>query len=113
MEDKGKLLESLLDSVKEYGITSFELVKLKALDKAADVVSSFVPVTLLIILVGLFFLFISLGLAFWLGDLLGATFYGFFVVAGFYILCSLVLHFFLHTPFKKLVGDIFVKQMLK
>jgi len=113
MEDKGNLLESLLDSAKEYGITSFELVKLKALDKAADVVSSFVPVTILFIFVGLFFLFLSLGVAFWLGELLGETFYGFFVVSGFYILCSLILHFFLHAPFKKLVGDIFVKQMLK
>ena len=74
MEDKGKLLESLLDSAKEYGITTFELVKLKALDKTTDVVSSFVPSAVFIVLIALFFLFLSLGLALWLGDLLGKTY---------------------------------------
>jgi len=113
MEDKGKLLESLLDSAKEYGITSFELVKLKALDKATDVVSSFVPVTIFTILIALFLLFLSLGLALWLGELLGKIYYGFFVVAGFYILFGFILHFLLHKPVKKLIGDLFVKQMLK
>ena len=95
MEEKDNLLESLLDSAKEYGITSFELAKLKALDKATDVVSSLVPVTIVFVLVALFLLFLSLGVAFWLGDLLGKTFYGFFVVAGFYILCGLILQFLL------------------
>lgn len=113
MEDKGNLLESLLDSAKEYGITSLELFKLKALDKATDVVSSFVPFLVFTILIGLFCLFLSLGLAFWLGDLLGKTYYGFFIVAGFYILCGLILQFLMHDWFKKLIGDIFVKNMLK
>lgn len=113
MEDKGKLLESLLDSAKEYGITTFELMKLKALDKTTDIVSSAVPSAVFIALIALFILFLSLGLALWLGDLLGKTYFGFFVVAGFYILCGMILHFALHKPVKKLIGDFFVKQMLK
>jgi hypothetical protein len=113
MEEKESLIESLIDSAKEYGVTSLELAKLKALDKATDVISSFVPLSIVIILIASFCLFLSLGLSFWLGDLLGKIFYGFFVVAGFYILCGLILHFFLHKWVKKLIGDLFVKQMLK
>ena len=43
MEDNKKLFESLIDRATDYGRTSFELVKLKAVDKASDVVSSVVP----------------------------------------------------------------------
>jgi hypothetical protein len=43
MEDNIKVLESLLLKVSDYIKTSLDLVKLKALDKATDVVSSFIP----------------------------------------------------------------------
>jgi uncharacterized membrane protein len=113
MEEKAKFLETLLEKATEFSTTSIELIKLKALDKSTDIVSSFVPTTLVIILVSSFFLFLSLGLALWLGDLLGKTFYGFFLVAGFYILLGIVIHFFLHKPIKRVVGDFFIKHMLK
>ena len=113
MEEKGNLLESLLDSAKEYGRTSYELFRLKSIDKAADVFSSFLPATVFIILLASFFLFLSLGLALWIGDLLGKVYYGFFIVAGFYVLCGLILQFLLHGWFKKIIGDIFVKSILK
>jgi uncharacterized membrane protein len=113
MEENTKLLESLLESASEYGKTSYELVKLKALDKTSDVVSSLVPHSVVIVLVASFMLFLNLGLALWLGDLLGKMFYGFFVVAAFYILIGLIIHFFLHTWIKRLVGNYFIKRALK
>jgi uncharacterized membrane protein len=113
MEEKTKLLETLLDRATEYGKTSFELVKLKALDKTTDIVSSFIPLSVVILLISSCLLFLSLGLAFWLGDLLGKTFYGFFVVAAFYILLGIIIHFFLHNWIKRLIGDYFIKNMLK
>jgi fatty acid desaturase len=113
MEDNSKLLESLLDKAKEYGITSLELAKLKAIEKGADVVSSVVPTSIVFILIATCLLFLNLGVALWLGEILGKQFYGFFVVAGFYIVLGLILHFFLHDWFKKIVGDYFVRNILK
>jgi len=113
MEDNAKLLESLLDKAKEYGITSYELAKMKAIDKTADVVSSFVPGTIVAILVSTCLLFLNLGIALWLGEVLGKAFYGFFIVSGFYIVLGLILHFFLHDWIKRVVGDYFVKHILK
>jgi len=113
MDDNSKLLESLLDKAKEYGITTFELAKLKAIDKTTDVVSSFVPSLIFLLLMGIFLLFLNLGVALWLGEVLGKTFYGFFIVAGFYIILGLIIHFFLHDWFKRMVGDYFVKRILK
>jgi hypothetical protein len=113
MEDKNNLLDSLLESATDYGITSFELIKLKALDKSTDIVSSLIPYSVFILLIASFLLFLNLGIAFWLGELLGKLYYGFFLVAGFYILAGLIMRFFLYNWIKRLIGDYFVKHMLK
>src|SRR5450759_310816 len=113
MEENTRLLESLLESASEYGKTSLELVKLKALDKTTDIVSSLVPNTIVIVVIATFFLFLNLGLAFWLGELPGRIFYGSFVVAGFYILTGIIIHFFMHNRIKRLVGNSFIKSVFK
>jgi hypothetical protein len=113
MDDNSKLFESLLDRATEYGKTSFELVKLKAVDKTSDVVSSSVPYTLIIVLIASFMLFFNLGLAFWLGEILGKTFYGFFIVASFYLLLGAVIYFFLYNWLKKIICNSLIKKLLK
>ena len=113
MEDNTKLLESLLEKATDFGKTSFELVKLKTLDKSTDIVSSLVPNSIVFVLIVTFMLFLNLGIALWLGDILGKIFYGFFVVAAFYIFAGIVIHFFMHKWIKKLVGNYFIKLMLK
>jgi fatty acid desaturase len=113
MDDKGNVFESLLEKVSEYGKTSYELVKLKAVDRTSDVVSSIVPHTIVFVLLVTFVLFLNLGVALWLGDILGKIFYGFFVVSAFYILSAIVMHFFMHKWLKRLITDYFVKQVLK
>ncbi len=113
MEDDARLLESLLERASEYGKTSLELVKLKALDRTAELISALVPFVIVIILIASFLLFINLGLAFWLGEMLGRTYYGFFVVAAFYIIVCLIVRFFLYDRIKKLVGNYFIKNVLK
>jgi hypothetical protein len=113
MEENAKLLETLLERATEYGQTSIELVKLKTLDKTTDIVSSFIPLSVVILLIVSFLLFLNVGIAFWLGEILGKTFYGFFIVAAFYFLTGILIHFFLHKWIKKLVGDYFIKSLLK
>lgn len=113
MEDNTKLIESLLDRTVEYGKASFELVKLKALDKTSDAVSSLIPNIIVLVLTAVFMLFLNLGLALWLGEILGRIFYGFFVVGAFYGLAGIVLHFFMHKWLKTTVSNFIIKQVLK
>jgi len=112
MDDNTKLIESLLERVVEYGKASLELAKLKALDKTSGIVSTVIPHAVVFVLIASFMLFFNLGLAFWLGLLLGQIYFGFILVAGFYGLTAIVVHFFMHKWFKKLVCDYFIKQML-
>ena len=113
MEDNNNLFESLFERASEYGKTSYELAKLKAVDKTSDVVSSFIPHSVVFILIASFMLFLNLGIALWLGDLMGKIFYGFFVVAAFYVIIGIVVHFIMHKWLKRILSDYFIKRVLK
>ncbi len=113
MEDKKILIESLYERAADYGKTSFELVKLQTLDKTSDIISSIIPHSIVFVLFASFMIFLNLGLAFWLGEILGKTFFGFFVIAGFYIIIGLILHFFMHQWIKGKIRNYIIKQFLK
>jgi cytochrome c biogenesis protein CcdA len=113
MEDPTKSIESLIEKVTDFSKTSYELAKLKTLDKSSDVASSMIPHSIVFVLFASFMLFANFGLAYWLGEVLGNTYYGFFVVAGFYVITGLVLHFFFHKRIKNFIWNSIIKQVLK
>jgi hypothetical protein len=111
MDDNVKLIESLLENTFKYGVGEIKLVKLKTLNKTSDVVSSLVPHAVAFFIFFLFLLFLNFGLAFWLGEIIGNNFYGFFVVAAFYAIVGMAMHFFMHKWIKRKIGNYLVKQM--
>lgn len=113
MESNINQLETLLERAEDYGKTGLELVKLKAIDKTSEIVSSFIPHSVVFLLIASFMIFLNLGLAFWLGEILGETYFGFFLIAGFYIVAGTVFHFFFHNKLKKYICDSIIKQALK
>lgn len=113
MEENTNFVEELIEKTVDYGKSSLELAKLKALDKTLDVVSTFLSYSIVVVLVISFMLFISLGLALWAGKILGEIYYGFFVVAGFYCVLAILIYFFLHKWIKNQIGNAFIKQVLK
>ena len=112
MEEHTNIIESLLERTAEYGKTSFELVKLNVVDKTSDGLSSLAAHSIVNVIIGCFLLFINLGIAFWVGDLLGKTYLGFIVVAAFYGLLAFVMHFFIHKWIKRVFYDYLIKKML-
>lgn len=112
MEDKINFLEPLIERAKEYGKASCELYKLKILDKIASTVSSFVSRGIVVIVLFLFLATLNIGVALWLGELLGKLYYGFFCVAGFYGIMGGVLYFWMHGWIKKRISNSIVLQML-
>ncbi len=113
MEENKKMIESLIERTTEYGKTSLELIKLKLIDKTSDVVSSFVPNLIFAAFLLSFIFFLSMGLALWLGEILGKTYYGFFVVAAFYGVTGIFFYFVMHKWLKKRICNNFIKQVLK
>jgi hypothetical protein len=113
MEDNSKLIEPLFEKAVDYGKASYELLKLKTVDKTSEVVASLIPLLFVLIFMALFLMFISLGLAFLLGDILGKTWYGFFLVGSFYALFAVIIYFWLDKWLKKLLTDYIIKLALK
>jgi hypothetical protein len=113
MEDNGNMIEKLLERVTELGKTSLELYKLKIVEKTSEVVSIIVPRAIVFILLASFLFFLNLGLALWLGKLMGNTFYGFFVIAAFYAVIAAIMHFFMQKWLKRVVKESMIKLTLK
>ena len=112
MEENIKAMEALLERGTEYGKSSYELVRLKTIKKTSDIVSSGVPNTIALILITIFMLFLNLGLSLWLGEILGKAYYGFFVVAAFYIFLWILLRIFMYKWLKELIRNSIIKQLL-
>lgn len=113
MEDHANFIEELIEKTVDYGKSSLELAKLKALDKTSDLVSSLLANSVVIIVLFTFMLFLNLGLALWIGQILGEIYFGFFAVAGFYGITAFLIYLFLHKWIKKQVGNAIIKQVLK
>src|SRR6185503_17651299 len=113
METPESAVETLIERMEAYGKTTIELSKLKALDTATVVVTSLVAKLSVIIMITLFAILFSIGIAQVLGELLGKTYYGFFIVAAAYLLAGIVFHFFLHGWIKKPVCDLIISQTLQ
>jgi len=113
MERNTNLIEELIEKTVEYGKSNLELAKLKALDKTADVASSFLTQSVVISILFSFLFFLNIGIAFWLGKLLGEIYFGFFIIAVFYSITFILIHFFMRNWIKRYMGDIFIKQVLK
>jgi len=58
-------------------------------------------------------LFFNLGVAFFLGKILGEFFYGFFIVSAFYALVAFIMYLFLRKWVKRVFYDYMIKQILK
>jgi len=103
-------METLFERVEEFGKTSFELYRLKAIGKTAEVVSSFISRALVILVISISLVFASIGLALWVGDLLGKLYLGFFCVAIFYILLGCIMYYFLHKVIKRKLSNSIISQ---
>ena len=113
MEEKATLIESLFEKAETYAKTNIDLFKLKAIDKSADVISSLVEKLAIIIVVLIIVLLVNIGLALWIGELVGKSYFGFFIVAAFYVLVLLILLFNSGSILKAPINNSIILQMIK
>lgn len=113
MESPTTLVESLLESVETYAKTTYELSKLKTVERVSLVTTKLMAHLGIVFLMSVFVLILSMGVALLLGDVLGKAYYGFFAVAAFYLIASIAAHFFLHQWIKRPAGDLIIRQLLQ
>lgn len=106
-------VEMLFQKAEDYASATIELLKLKAIDRSADIASSVITNLVISLVVALSVLTANIGIALWLGELLGQYYFGFFAVAGFYALIALLVYSFRHQWIKEPVSNAVIIQMLK
>jgi hypothetical protein len=85
-------IENLFERAEAFGRTSLELYRLKAIEKLATVTSDIVSTLAIAVCVIIFFLMLNIGLALWIGELLGHSYLGFLIIAGVYALICLIVY---------------------
>lgn len=113
METTAGIIESLVEKAETYAKTMYELSKLKSLETSTRVATSLISRLCVIIMFSLFALVLNIGIALLLGELLGKYYYGFFIIAAFYLATGIVLHFFLLKWIKKPLSDLIITQAFK
>jgi len=93
METPIKNIETLFANAGEYLENKTELWKLKMIDKSSEALSSLVEKLIVYFIAGMFFILLTIGLALFIGSLLGHGYYGFFIMAAFYGIVGLIIHF--------------------
>ncbi len=111
METTPSSIESLLESVEAYGKTTYELSKLKALDATSTVASSLISRLIIIMLAMLFVFVLSMGIALMIGDMMGKTYYGFLIVAAFYLVAVIIASYSLDNVVKKSISTLILSQL--
>ncbi len=110
MEEKINFIEPLLERAEQYGKTSYQLFRLKALYNSANVLSGLASRGSVFVVISIAIAIANIGVSLWLGDVLGKLYHGFFCVAGFYSIVGFVLYFFLHNRMKKSIANSIISK---
>lgn len=112
MENQSNSVHSLFERAGDYLETRIDLLKLQAVDRSSELISSLVSRLIIALILVLFIFLLNIGVAMWLGDIIGNAYAGFFIVAGFYALVCIIVYAarkkLLQTP----VGNKLIKKML-
>lgn len=113
MDNQYDILEPLKETTEQYIKATIELSKLKILETITNAITSLVAKIAVVLIFSMFLLIISTGIAFMLGDYVGKTYYGFFIVAGFYLMAGAIFHYFLHNWIKEPVSNLIINKALQ
>ena len=112
MQNETNALGDLFSKTTGYLETRAELLKLKAIAKTSDMASSFVSRMVVGVLAVMVIVLLNIGVALWLGHILGELYLGFFAVTGFYLLVLVILYVARKQLLKTPVRDSIIKHFI-
>lgn len=106
-------IEDTFDSLKEYLLLNFELLKLETISRFSNA-GAIVSSTLIVGLTVFMFVFtVSIGLGFYISALIGNTYSGFIIIAAFYFLLAFILLIGRKLLIERPLRDKIVEQIMK
>lgn len=113
MTANSNAIEKLIEKVERYSKTSIELFKCNAILKSADIFSNMAAKLTIIVVVIMFSFLLNIGLALWIGKLLGESYYGFFVIAFIYFFIGILIYTFRNNWIKNPVSKFIITKLQK
>jgi hypothetical protein len=113
METQESRIDTMFSHAEAYGKSTYELLRLKGIERMAVVTSSMLTQVIILALVSMFIIALSIGVALYLGELLEQTYYGFFIVAAFYLLVGLIVGYGLRERIRRAVSNSIIRRTLQ
>lgn len=113
MEDSQHDIETLLSDAGDYIETRTTLWKFKAIESLADVSGELVSGLGMIVIASFVIIIFSIGFALLIGDWLGRSCYGFFVIGGFYTLVALIMYARRSSLLKDRFSNMLIRKIIK
>ncbi len=105
--------EEITDSLKEYLLLNFEILKLEVTERISVIGSSLTAMLLVGLSVFLFVFTMSIGLGFYLSALLGDAYSGFAIIAAFYFLLAIALFVGRKKLIERPLRDKIIEKIMK
>ena len=113
MEDQRYDIDALLSDAGDYLETRTTLWKLKAIESLSDVSGELVSGLGMIGIVAFVVILFSVGFALLIGDWLGKSFYGFFIIGGAYFIFALICFIRRGRWLKEPFSNMLIRKILK
>ena len=113
MENTLSPLEKVIEKLEAYSKTSLTLYKYNALYTSADMFSVLAAKLVITLIITVSLLFASIGLALWIGEIIGQVYYGFFIVALAGILLAFLFYIFQNRWIKLPTSNFIISKILK
>jgi hypothetical protein len=111
MKDENTFLtDHFLTKVENFSKTSFELMKLKAINKVADSSANIINYFVVIFILSLIFISLNMGLSLFLNQIYKNNYSGFFMVAGINVII-LILYYLLYPFFKNKFKNSIIEKL--
>lgn len=105
--------DGLITKLKEYAQIRKDLALLTLTEKGSHAVASLLSGSILVLLGLLVFFFGSLALGFFLSEMIGNTYAGFFIIAGFYLLLGIIIYLIKDKHIEKPIINRIIKKVFK
>ena len=113
MEDQQQDIDILLSDAGDFIETRTNLWKLKAVESLVDVSGELVSGLGMIVISSFVVIIFSIGLALLIGDWMGKSYYGFFIIGGLYGIAALVIYARRGRWLKDPFSNMLIRKILK
>lgn len=113
MQDQPSDIDILLSDAGDFIETRTTLWKYKGIESLADVSGELVSGLAMIVIASFVIIIFSIGFALLIGDWLGKSYYGFFIMGGFYTIVALIVYAGRRRWLKNPFSNMLIRKILK